>query len=264
MSELQTVHWGVTGGVATLTLSRPDRRNALDPQMLTEILGLFEQLRRDPSVNVLVITGAGQAFCAGVDLSTPFFMENVESDSVYEGTRLLNWQHEMIQALYNLPQLTIAKINGNAVGGGGFGMAMACDMRFAVQQARFWAIPMSLGVIQDFGLSWFLQRACGMPRTMEILMGGQPVSADQAEAWGIINRAFATPTDLEQHVALISGTAAGGQADSVRMLKHIIRNGATSTLPQQLNTEAIANGLCFQSKEFKSAKALYVARLRRK
>lgn len=264
MDQLKTVKWDVANRVAILTLHRPEKRNALDPQMLTEILELLQPLRRDRGISVLVITGGGLLFSAGVDLTTPFFMENVQSDSVYEGTRWLDWQHEMIETIYGLPQVTIAMLNGNAVGGGGFGMAMACDMRFAVASARFWAIPIALGVVQDFGLSWMLQRACGQARTMEIVMGGEPVSAQQGEAWGFINRVFPGPAELEAHVQRLASTIAGAQPDSVRMLKHIVRNGGSSLLTEQLRTEAIANGLCFTSEEFRAAKKQYVERLRQR
>jgi enoyl-CoA hydratase/carnithine racemase len=262
MNDLKTVKWAVNEGVARLTLNRPDKRNALDPQMLTEILALLTPLRRDRSVNVVVITGEGKLFSAGVDLTTPFFMENVETDSVFEGKRWLDWQHEMIQTIHDMPQVTIAMMNGNAVGGGGLGMAMACDMRFTVADARFWAIPMALGVVQDFGLSWFMRHAVGEPRAMEIFMGGEPISAKDAELWGLVNRTFATQEELRAHVDRLSATIARGQPDAVRALKHVVRNGFTSPLSQQLQTEAIANSLCFSSDEFKTAKQRYQDSLR--
>ena len=264
MSEYQTVRWEVEGHSARLTLNRPERRNVLDPQMLSEPLQILDQCRRNQGLNVVVITGAGPACCGGVDINTPFFMENVQTTSVFEGTRLLNWQHELIQALYELPQATIAMVNGVAVGGGGFGMAMACDMRFAVRAARFWMIPLAVALVQDYGLTWLLQRVCGQPRTFEMVTSGAQITAEQGEAWGFINRVFPTQEELAAHVAQLAASIAGGEPDSVRLLKQIIRNGATSPLRDQLQLEAITNGLCFQSEEFRERKRAYLDRLRRK
>jgi enoyl-CoA hydratase/carnithine racemase len=264
MSEWQTVRWEPQRRVARLTLNRPERRNVLDPTMLSELLQILDEARRDEELSVVLITGAGPAFCGGVDINTPFFMENVQSTSVFEGTRQLNRQHELVEALYELPQATIAMVNGNAIGGGGFGLAMACDMRFAVQGARFWMIPLTVSVVQDYGLTWFLQRACGQPRTFEMVMSGAQITAEQGESWGFINRAFPTVAEMEAHVGALAATIAAAGPDSVRLLKQIVRNGASSSLRDQLQFEAIANGLCFQSDEFKERKRQYFERLRRR
>lgn len=264
MTEWQTVRWEVEGRRARLTLNRPERRNVIDPQMLTELLEVLDQCRHNSELNVVVITGAGPAFCGGVDINTPFFMENVQTTSAFEGTRLLNWQHELIETLHGLPQVTIAMVNGVAVGGGGFGLAMACDMRFALKAARFWMIPLTMALVQDYGLTWLLQRACGQPRTFEMVMSGEQITAEQGETWGFLNRSFPTAEEMERHVAQLAATIAGGEPDSVRLLKQIIRNGATSALRDQLQLEAITNGLCFQSEEFGERKRQYLERLRRR
>lgn len=263
MTERKTLLWQKDGRVGRLTLNRPERLNALDEQMLTELLRLLDEVRRDNDLNVLVLTGAGRAFSSGVDIRSSFFMEGAVDDSVFVGMRSLNWQHELIESLYGLPQVTIAMVNGNAVGGGGFGLAMACDMRFALRSARFWAIPIRINVVQDFGLSWFLQRACGQHRAMEVVFGGQQVSGEEAEAWGIVNSSFETLEEMREHVERLAATIAQAGPDAVRMLKQVFRNGATSPLRDQLRLEAIANGLCFQSAEFQEAKRRYMEGLRK-
>src|SRR4051794_14376423 len=120
----ETVQLTLIDRVARVVLDRPARLNALDPTMLDELLDVIRDLGRDEDLNALVVTGAGRAFSAGVDLSTPFFMENVEDPSVYAGKRLLDRQHALIEQLYGLPCLTVAAVNGDAIGGGGFGIAM--------------------------------------------------------------------------------------------------------------------------------------------
>ena len=182
-----TIKLAVEGNIARLTLSRPDKLNSLDPVMLEELLDALTQLQAHGSLNALILTGSGRLFSAGVDLSTSFFMENVTDTSIFSGTRLLNSQHRVIEALYGLPFITIAAVNGDACGGGGLGLAMACDMRISVRAARFWMVPMMLDVIQDFGLSWLMQRQIGVSRTLQMAVLGSPIPAEQGLAWGMLN-----------------------------------------------------------------------------
>ncbi|ADU49619.1 enoyl-CoA hydratase/isomerase family protein [Intrasporangium calvum] len=263
-SRMSCVRVAENDGIVTLTLSRPDRLNALGPDMLPEILGVLEVVRASREVKALVMTGEGRAFCAGVDLRTPFFMENVESDSVFEGMRLLDWQHELIVGIHELPQPTIAVVNGDAVGGGGFGMAMACDMRFAVNSARFWMIPGQVNVVQDFGLTWLLQRCIGTPRTMELVFSGRRVDGREAAQMGIVNETFDDVGQMHDHARTITDSIARMGSDAGRTLKMIVRHGASSPLRDQLRVEAVANGLCFNSTEFKQAKTELLNRINKR
>ena len=253
-----TIQLEVKGKVARLTLMRPDKLNSLDPEMLEELLGALSGLQNDGNINAMILSGTGRLFSAGVDLSTPFFMENVTDDSIFSGTRLLNWQHRVIEALYGLPFLTIAAVNGDACGGGGLGLAMACDMRITVRKARFWMVPMMLDVVQDFGLSWLLQRQIGPSRTMQMAMLGAPVPAEQALIWGLVNEMVEDQPELAARMDALEKQLGGMGTDALRMLKLIIRNGFNSQLREQLGVEAVANGLTFQSQEFKEKKAAYL------
>lgn len=262
--EVKTIGVAERGGVVTIELACPERLNALGPDMLPEILLVLDVVRQSREVKALVVTGQGRAFCAGVDLTTPFFMENVDSDSVFEGMRLLDWQHELITGLYELPQPTIAAINGDAVGGGGLGMAMACDMRFSLSGARFWMIPGQVNVVQDFGLTWLLQRCIGMPRTMEFVFSGKRVGAGEAQVLGMVNQTFEARADMDEHVQVVAGAIAKMGSDAGRTLKMIVRHGAASPLRDQLRVEAVANSLCFTSAEFREAKAALLDRINKR
>ena len=253
-----TIALDVQGKIARLTLTRPDKLNALDPVMLEELLDALGRLQDNGSLNALILSGTGRLFSAGVDLSTPFFMEAVTDTSIFSGTRLLNWQHRVIEALYGLPFVTIAAINGDACGGGGLGLAMACDMRVAVRSARFWMVPMMLDVVQDFGLSWLMQRQIGPSRTLQMAVLGSPVGADQGLAWGLINEMVEDQSALASRMQALEKQLGAMGSDALRMLKLIIRNGTTSQLREQLGVEAVANGLTFQSQEFKDKKAAYL------
>lgn len=249
------------GRVVRLTLNRPGKLNALDPTMLDELLDVLAVLDADDEVNALLLTGSGRLFCAGVDLSTPFFMEQVTDESIFSGKRLLDRQHRLIEALYRLPFLTVAAVNGDAVGGGGFGMAMSCDLRIAVRAAKFWMIPSKLDVVQDFGLSWLVQQQVGPSRTLQMAVLGQPVDAATAADWGLVNELVEDESGLQERISELTGELNTMGTEALRMLKHIVRNGANSQLHEQLRTEAIANGLTFHSAEFAERKADYLARL---
>lgn len=244
----ETIQFGIDGRIARLTLNRPEKLNALSPRMLEEILDALARVRKSEAT-VLVLTGNGRAFCAGVDLETSFFMEGVESQSAFVGKDLLDWQHELIQGIYDLPQLTLCAVGGDAVGGAGFGMAMACDLRFASPAARFWLIPIEVNVVQDFGVTWLLQRCIGQPRTMQLLMTGHPVAAEKAERWGIVNDVVPADQLLAETMRVAETVAAAGR-HAVLMSKQVVRHGAQVDLRTELHHEAIANGLCFHSAEF--------------
>lgn len=261
LSEYATIALDLRPGAAIITLDRPDRLNALDPTMLGELLDALGVVARADGVNCLVITGRGRLFSAGVDLDTPFFMEHVEDTSVYSGKRLLDWQHELIQAIFDLPFPTLAAMNGHACGGGGLGIAMACDLRYIVAGARMWMVPGALDVVQDFGLSWLVQRVVGPSRAAHMALTGYRVTAEEGLTWGLVNElhpdADALTTAVDDFVANVSAMG----SDAVRMLKTVVRVGGRSDLREQLQVEAIANGLAFQSDEFKQKKQRFLDQL---
>lgn len=252
------------GPIARIALNRPERLNALDPQMLEELLDALENVRGRSGCKALFLEGRGRLFSAGVDLDTPFFMEHVEDSSIYSGTRLLNWQHRVITALFEQDVVTIAALNGHACGGGGLGLAMACDMRISVRGAQFWMVPLKLDVVQDFGLSWMVQRAVGPSRAMQMSVLGERVGADTALAWGLVNEVVADSAALEERMTALAASLADMGSDALRMMKVILRAGERSELSAQLGMEAIANGLAFQSAEFARRKAEYLSQTRGK
>lgn len=260
MSEYTTIAVDRRAEAAVITLDRPESLNALNPTMLEELLdALAEIARGDP--NCLVITGRGRLFSAGVDLGTTFFMEGVDDTSIYSGKRLLDWQHQLITAVHELPMPTLAALNGHACGGGGLGIAMACDLRFSVAGARMWMVPGALDVVQDFGLSWLVQRVAGPSRALHMALTGYRVPAEEALTWGLVNEVHPDVEALQRAVeGFIDQLSAMGH-DAVTMLKTVISLGHTSQLREQLQVEAIANGLAFQSEEFKTKKQAYLDQL---
>ncbi|WP_221794121.1 enoyl-CoA hydratase/isomerase family protein [Aquisediminimonas sediminicola] len=254
----------VEGKIARLVLNRPEKLNALDPLMLEELLDALHKVAINDDLNALFLQSTGRLFSAGVDLDTPFFMENVDDPSVFSGTRLLNWQHRVILALYELPIVTISALNGTAVGGGGLGLAMACDLRISIRNAQFWMVPMMLDVIQDFGLSWLVQRQTSPSRALQMALLGSKVTAEQALDWGLVNEVVDDVPALDARMDALAAQLDPMGTDALRMLKLILRNGEQSQLRDQLGVEAVANGLTFQSREFKDRKSAYLSKLRGK
>lgn len=261
-ARYETIALSIDDRVARITLDRQDRLNALNPAMLAELLDALARIERTPGLNLTILQARGRMFSAGVDLDTPFFMEHVTDPSVFSGKRLLDDQHRVIQALFDLPMPTFAAMNGDACGGGGLGLAMACDIRVAVRSARFWMVPTILDVIQDFGLSWMVQRQVGPSRALQMALLGERVDAPTALQWGMLNELVDDPAALAVRMDAIAAQVAAMGGDAVRMLKLVLRNGERSQLREQLAVEAVANGLTFQSDEFKAKKAAYFAKVR--
>lgn len=262
MSQYATITVAEHPGAVVLTIDRAERLNALNPQMLEELLDALGHLGGRADLNCLVLTGRGRLFSAGVDLDTPFFMQHVDDASIYSGKRLLDWQHQVIEAIHGLPFWTLAALNGHACGGGGLGLAMACDLRYAVSGAQLWMVPGALDVVQDFGLSWLVQRVVGPSRAAYMALTGHRVGAEEALTWGLVNEVYPDVASLWTAVdAFVAQVGAMGP-DAVRMLKTVVRLGHTSTLHEQLQVEAIANGLAFQSEEFKQKKQAYLDKLK--
>lgn len=262
--SLQHIRLTYEGPVSRLVLARPEKLNALNPLMRDELVWALDDIKGRQDVNCVVIAAQGRAFSAGVDVDTSYFFNDVDDESIYAGRRLLTEQHEVISSLYDLPQVTVAAIQGDAVGGFGFGLAMACDLRVAVRGARFWMIPSHLDVIQDFGLTWLVQQQIGTSRTLEMALRGEPLAAEAAQSVGLVNRVVGSEADLDVAVDRLVATVASAGVDSTRMLKTIVRTGSRLELRDQLAVEAISNGLAFQSETFRAKHATYLGALKKR
>ena len=197
------VLYDVSAGVATITLNRPDRLNAMGGQMIPLALQHLEQAASDDAVRVVVLTGAGRGFCAGGDLSagpggglggaTPI-------DTKIRGLRELM---RSSQLLHEMPKVTIAAING-ACAGAGLSWAAACDLRYTVAAAKFTTAFINAGLSGDFGGTWTLPRLVGSARARELYLLGDRFSADDALAWGFVTRVLPDTAALGEHVATVT------------------------------------------------------------
>src|SRR6266571_2066875 len=177
------------GPVATVTLNRPDRRNSLSDPMLTELGGVFTALRDDADVKVVIVTGAPPIFSAGADAPISSKMSPEERRKIFAGRksqfrRLFERANTVLE---NLEQITIAMINGHAVGGG-WGLTLACDFRWAAAEAQMWIPEVDLGVSLGVASTTRFVRLVGPARAKEIIMECRRYSAAEAQAWGLVHR----------------------------------------------------------------------------
>lgn len=184
MPDYETIVLEIDGGLATLTLNRPDRLNGMTNRMVRETHAALMDVSRAPDVRVLVLTGAGRGFCPGADLR--HFSEGGGRDA----DEHLSVEHFQAAALFHeMPQVTIAAVNG-ACAGAGLGWALACDLRFAAASAVFNTAFLSVAVAGDMGGPWTLQRIVGAARARDLYFLPEKFSATDALEIGLVSRAF--------------------------------------------------------------------------
>ena len=213
-------------GVALVTLNRPEAHNALNRALSEAITTTFAELAVADSVRAIVLTGAGRAFCAGVDLK-----------ALTDEPELLSFGPEspIIIALEQCPQPIIGAVNGAAVTGG-FELALACDYLFASEQARFADTHARVGILPGWGLSQKLSRIIGVNRAREMSLTGNFIDAQRAEAWGLVNRVRASESLLDEALASASQIA-DGDPNAVVALKSLMNDGVKETLGNALVME---------------------------
>jgi 2-(1,2-epoxy-1,2-dihydrophenyl)acetyl-CoA isomerase len=169
----------ISEGVATLTLNRPERLNALSTPIMDSLLEALPRLARDMAVGVVVLTGAGRAFCAGGDVKS--MAEGSVERSMEDAVTHLRGRMEVSRLLHEIPNPTIAMVNGPAAGAG-MSLALACDLRIAAQSARFVSAFANIGFSGDFGGSYFLSKLVGTGKAREVYYTSDPLDAAQALA----------------------------------------------------------------------------------
>jgi enoyl-CoA hydratase len=204
MNEVHSIAENVTlarsGPIATLTLNRPERRNSLSDPMLTELAAALRELRDDSGTRVMILTGAPPVFSAGADARLKSTMTADERRRAFSArqSHFRRLFERVTGLLENLEQTTIAMINGHAIGGG-WGLTLSCDFRFAAESAEFWLPEVDLGVPLGVGSTTRFVRLVGPARAKEIILGCGRYSASEVLAFGLVHRV--TPeNELEQAV----------------------------------------------------------------
>ncbi len=225
-------------GVGTITFNRPERRNALSPDMYPGIHAALDHFSADPGVGCVVLTGAGSAFCAGGDVRDGA-ASRVERRPSYEERvdQLSSWV-SVVPRLAAHPQVVIAALPGPAVGAG-MALALACDLRIAARSASLVPGWGRLALASDFGGSWFLTRMLGPARALEWLIDGRAMPAEEALATGLLNR-VSDDADLAADARSWAATVAGGPTVTWRYVKANVRNALRLDLEDALPLEVAA------------------------
>ncbi|HLG68045.1 MAG TPA: enoyl-CoA hydratase-related protein [Acidimicrobiales bacterium] len=226
MADLE---FSVEDGIGTILLNRPQRRNAFTFDMIDQWAEIVRSVRTDDDVMVLVLTGAGKAFCAGGDLD-----ELAEPQSALSRKRGI---HERIQrialAMEDLDKPTIAAVNGDAVGAG-MDMALMCDLRVAARSARFAEAYVNVGLVPGDGGCYYLPRLVGMGRALELLLTGDMIGAEDAARMGLVNKVVDDDAVRDEARALAAKLAAKPQV-ALRMIKRATYQSARVDLRTALD-----------------------------
>jgi 2-(1,2-epoxy-1,2-dihydrophenyl)acetyl-CoA isomerase len=238
MPDYKTILYTVAGGVATLTLNRPDSLNAFNDELAAEVLDALKNADRDSQVRALVLTGSGKAFCAGQDLQA--VRERPAGLSFRE--HLLKTFNPIVARLSSLEKPSIAAITG-AAAGAGFGIALSCDIRYASETAKFRMAFIGIGLAPDSGTSYFLPRIVGMGRALEMAYTNELIDAPTALNLGIVNKVFPAADLLAQAQALAAQLAIGptrGYGLTKRAMLHAATSSLTDTLDYEAHLQDIA------------------------
>jgi 2-(1,2-epoxy-1,2-dihydrophenyl)acetyl-CoA isomerase len=235
------------GGVHRITLNRPERLNAVNPRLADELPLAVQQAASDDAVRVVVITGAGRGFCAGLDLGEPVQLGSTR----HEQLDPYHWVGRWVQAITQCEKPVIAAINGPCAGAG-FGLALACDIRLLAASATCTAGYIRRGLSPDAGVSWFLPRLIGQARAADILFTGRDIAAAEAERIGLVSAVYADEA-FAGAVATYAQALAAGPPLAFAHTKRLMLQSQDASLDQQLRDELAAIKLCFASQDVREA-----------
>lgn len=237
------------GGVARVTLNRPDALNAFTGPMLAELTAAWQQAAQDEAVRCMVVTGAGRAFCAGQDL-------RANPDAVNDLKNVLETTYRpMLIALEALKKPTIAMVNGVAAGAG-FSLTLACDFRVASQKAKFVPAFGKIALVPDSGMSYYLPRLVGLSRALEVLATGRDITGDEAMAWGLVNR-VCPPEQLEETTAAFATQLAQAAPLAFSLTRQLFHRAPGLDLAGALTLEEEFQGQAGSSADFREGLAAF-------
>ena len=243
-------------GIATITLNRPDKLNAFTGTMREDLLAALRACENDESVRVVIITGAGRAFCAGGDVE--FMASLQQTNDTVAFRRLLDAGRDVVLQIVAMAKPVIASINGVAAGAG-CNLALACDLRIASETAKLSESFVKIGLHPDWGGTWLLPRLVGPSRAFELLTTARTVDAQEALAIGMVDRVVA---DLAAETMQLASAIAAASPIAIRGIKRALRGRELEELRAQLELEAEHQLACFASEEAREKIGAFAERRR--
>ncbi len=255
MRDSTSVLYAVTGNVATITLNRPDSLNAMTNDLMQNLEAALAKVTTDTSIRVVVITGSGRGFCAGADLAGQAKAKSTDPQAVSNlDTDAEDHFNGALRAINQCPVPTVARVNG-AAAGGGFGLALACDITVAAKSAFFVAtFGPRLGIVPDLGTTWNLPRRAGRARALGLFMLGDRISAEQAEDWGLIWKAVDSD-QLDGEVKQITDRLALTSAEAMTRIRSVTDKALENSFSDQLDLEMAHQAVLIPKNMAEGAKA---------
>lgn len=248
---LQNVQLERDGALAIVRVNRPSKLNALDDATIGELDCLFAALDADGGIGAVILTGAGdKAFVAGADIGV------LAKQGVLDGKENARRGQALTLRIEQLGKPVIAAINGYAFGGG-LELALACDLRFASKAAKMGLPEVSLGIIPGYGGTQRLPRLCGSGRALQLILTGDPVTADEAERIGLVN-GVCEPGELLDHCKAVARRMVSRGPIAVALAKQAVRRGTQLPLAEGLSLEADLFGLISSTAEMKEGMAAFL------
>ncbi|MFH0913812.1 MAG: enoyl-CoA hydratase [Chloroflexota bacterium] len=242
------------GNIATLTFNRPEKMNAVNKETLETLMPIMAQIKDDSSIRVLIITGAGNSFCAGADLVYPF----LGLDNTAEIRQFMNKVNSIVFNIRTMEKPVIAAVNGAAVGGG-FAFALACDMIIASTKARFTPGFTGVGVHPDNGATYLLPRLVSFARATELFFTNRLLSAEEAERWGMVNKVV-PPEQLESTVKELAQKLANSAPVALALTKNSLNQSLGMDLATMMELESKAQAICYLTEDCKEGVDAFLAK----
>lgn len=247
MSGEEKVKLSVTGGVATISLNRPERHNAVDDEMCDQLTATWAMVRADPRVRVVVLRGEGRSFCSGRDTSQLGRRVGGESDLSF-----IRRHQETRIAQLEFPKPVIAALRGHVLGGG-LEMALAADIRIAASDVRMGFPEINYGLMTDTGGSPLATILAGPSRAKWMLMTGRAVDAEQAAAWGLIDEVV-PPEQLDDAAAELASELADKSVEALELIKQTVNGVWHGAVRAALREELVGQVALFSSEHYRARK----------
>jgi len=234
--------------IALITLNRPEKRNPLTPKLREELIEALKEAERDEQINVIILTGAGKAFCAGGDIEK-FAKRIQEEDPSQKRRSSIDRFGAWAVEIAKVDKPIIAAINGVAAGAG-ISIALLCDLRIASDQAKFILAFIRMGLVPDVGLTYLLPRTIGMGKALELFYTAGKLDAQEAYGIGLVNKIVPHEKLIEEALAMASQIAKGPRI-ALRLIKRAVYRELVSSLQEQTELEGLMQNICFSTEDHK-------------
>lgn len=254
---MQGITYHISNRIATITLDRPDKRNALNGEVVRELRAAFADAEADENVKVIILAGNGKAFCAGADLE---YLQQLQNNTFEENLIDSKELMQLMQDIYSLEKVVIARIEGDAIAGG-CGLASVADLSYTVPTAKFGYTEVRIGFVPAL-VSVFLVRKIGEGRARELLLTGKLITAEEAVRHGLINGVIPAETIKEEVQALAEKLCTETSGNSLKVTKQLVSAALDKSLGEALEAAARTNAETRQHPDCKKGIGAFLDKLK--